>query len=166
MESVKMNLKGHKGNEPDSFGLWLYFLHHYLVEPGDWGRIQTQRGGPSVDCTYGRDQLVNAYRRQFTLSKVHEFINLCDQITEEANKLRTYYSNLGKPHIVDQISLLIQVVASKREQAIDNTLRSPSEGTGFGLTRMVGDWGWPDSPEGARLLDLCYELEKNWYTNF
>lgn len=87
-----------------------------------------------------------------------EFLRLCDAALAETERvLDTAVQGTDRDqYLLQTANFLLENLQVLRRHAVEGTLRRPSEGIGFGMTRGVGDWGWI---EGTLLMDMMYELE-------
>jgi hypothetical protein len=87
--------------------------------------------------------------------KAKEFVRLCDLVIAEALRLHESYKAQGLTYRANATKDVADGVAVRRQKAIDGTLRRPSEGTGWGLGKAIGEWG-DDTP----LYELAWDLEE------
>jgi hypothetical protein len=85
---------------------------------------------------------------------MQEFIRLCDVAIDEAAKVVRELHTEDPDGLIKLAELTLRNVRGIKESAVNGTLRRPSRGAGFGLSRAVGEWA-----EGTPLMAASRAVE-------
>jgi hypothetical protein len=88
------------------------------------------------------------------------FISMCETAIQATTDLQAYFQT--NSIVNDQVKYLIEELEIVKEQALEGTLEKSTGKNSLGLTRMLGEWQWPNQEESKKVVDLIYQIENFW----
>jgi hypothetical protein len=85
---------------------------------------------------------------------LYEFLRLCDEAITEAAKMVRQLQIQDPDGLFDLAEITLMNLQAIKATAMNGTLRRPSGGAGFGLSRAVGEWA-----EGTPLMAASRAVE-------